>query len=152
MMAAIAKAMGFPLTLWSEDGPQAGLPGRTRDLADRVEHLFGTVKNPGTGELHTDADAARMSLGSLTEDDVEGIRMGRIADPRGRIGGSAGERLPTSWTRIRDRLFWTRSCWEPCETVRSITRRRAGVPERERRLVLGIVRQFGELKETGAGL
>jgi hypothetical protein len=61
-MRAIAGAMGFPPALRFEDIPaQAVLRAEGRDLAGRVEHLFETVKHPGTGEPYTDAQVARMS-------------------------------------------------------------------------------------------
>ncbi len=39
------------------------------------------TKNERTGEPYTNADIARMSLGDLTEEEVEGIRNGTISDP-----------------------------------------------------------------------
>jgi hypothetical protein len=35
-----------------------GIPGR-------VEHLFGAIKNPTTGEPHANAEVARMSAGAI---------------------------------------------------------------------------------------
>src|SRR5215208_5238026 len=83
-MLARAKAMGFPPEAWFEDVPTGdardALP-EGRDLAARVKHLFDTVVHPGTGEPYTNADAARMSAGVLTEEEVEEMRSGAIADP-----------------------------------------------------------------------
>jgi transcriptional regulator with XRE-family HTH domain len=86
-LRAIAKAMNFPPELWFEDVeilPKAARPVRgeeRRSIAERVRHLFETIKNERTGEQYTDAEVARMSLGDLTEEEVEGIRTGRIGNP-----------------------------------------------------------------------
>ena len=86
-LGAIAKAMNFPPELWFEDVeilPEAARPARgeeRRSIAERVRHLFETIKNERTGEPYTDAEVARMSLGDLTEEEVEGIRTGRIGNP-----------------------------------------------------------------------
>ena len=86
-LRAIAKAMNFPPELWFEDVenlPKAVGPLRgeeRRSIAERVRHLFETIKNERTGEPYTDAEVARMSLGDLTEEEVEGIRTGRIGNP-----------------------------------------------------------------------
>ena len=86
-LRAIAKAMNFPPELWFEDVenlPKAAGPLRgeeRRSIAERVRHLFETIKNERTGEPYTDAEVARMSLGDLTEEEVEGIRTARIGNP-----------------------------------------------------------------------
>jgi transcriptional regulator with XRE-family HTH domain len=58
-MRAIAKAMGFPPEMWFEEdlGSEGGSPPQQegRGIAGRVEHLFEVVKNPKTGESHTNA-------------------------------------------------------------------------------------------------
>ena len=104
-MLAIARAMGFPPEAWFEDAPGDGAqaaPAEGRDLAARVEHLFETVRHPGTGEPYTNAEVARMSAGVLTEEEVEGIRTGAIADPTvgqvRRSRPSSASSPPTSWT------------------------------------------------------
>lgn len=84
-LRAIARAMGFPPELWFEEGGLAGTKvekadGKSR-LSDRVEHLFETVGRARTGEPYTSAEVARLILGGLTEDEVAGIRDGRIEDP-----------------------------------------------------------------------
>jgi len=83
-MLAIARAMGFPPEAWFEgalgDGAVA-VPSGGQDLAGRVEHLFGAIRNPRTGEPYTSAEVARMSAGDLTEGEVEGMRTGKIPDP-----------------------------------------------------------------------
>src|ERR671910_2135058 len=93
-MRAIAKAMGFPPEVWFEEdlgsaGGSAAQP-EGRGIPERLKHLFEVVKNPKTGEPYTNAEVARMSAGYLTEEDVEGIRTGKIADPSvGRVAALA---------------------------------------------------------------
>ena len=86
-LRAIAKAMGFPPELWFEDADeirnavQVEYPDREQNIADRLNHLFEVIKNERTGEPYTNADVARMSLGEVTEKDVEGIRTGTLRNP-----------------------------------------------------------------------
>jgi transcriptional regulator with XRE-family HTH domain len=84
-MSAIAKAMGFPPEVWFEDGlgegRSIGQAEDSRGVAGRLEHLFEVVRNPKTGEPYTNAEVARMTLGELSEEEVERIRTGAIGDP-----------------------------------------------------------------------
>ena len=94
-LAAMAKAMGFAPEVWFEeglsDGRSIGLAEGSRDAAGRLEHLFEVVRDPKTGKPYTNAEVARMTLGDLSEEEVEGIRTGKIADPSvGRVAALAG--------------------------------------------------------------
>lgn len=84
-LRAIARAMGFPPELWFQEGGLAGTEVEKAEgvsrLSERVEHLFETVGKARTGEPYTSAEVARLSVGDLTEDEVAGIREGRIEDP-----------------------------------------------------------------------
>src|SRR5215216_6059193 len=84
-MRAIAKAMGFPPEVWFEErlgeGRGIGQAEESRGVAGRLEHVFEVVRNPKTGEPYTNAEVARMTLGDLSEEDVERIRTGAISDP-----------------------------------------------------------------------
>src|SRR5215212_7123228 len=84
-MRAIAKAMGFAPEVWFEEGLDDGRPrGRAEEsggVAGRLEHLFDAIRNPKTGEPYTNSEVARMTLGDLSEEDVEGMRSGAIGDP-----------------------------------------------------------------------
>ena len=77
--------MGFPPEVWFEDGlgegRSIGQAEESRGVAGRLEHLFEVVRNPKTGEPYTNAEVARMTLGDLSEEDVERIRTGAISDP-----------------------------------------------------------------------
>ena len=83
-MRAIAKAMGFPPESWFEESDGITNAVRVdpkdgeRDVAGRLNQLFEIVKNERTGEPYSSADVARMSLGDLSEDEVEGIRTGAL--------------------------------------------------------------------------
>jgi hypothetical protein len=91
-----------------------------------------------------------MSAGGLTEDEVEGIRTGRIADPTvvqvaalAAAFGVApsylvdqGKGQPVLDAELLDALT--------DDTANAILRESARLPEREKTIVLGIVREFGE--------
>jgi transcriptional regulator with XRE-family HTH domain len=151
-MLAIASAMGFPPALWFEDALGDGIqaaPAEGQDLASRVGNLFETIRHPGTGEPYTDADVARMSVGALTEDNVEGMRTGAIADPTvGQVAALAAVfGVPTSYLVDRGTdpsVLDTETLAALTDgTTREITREALRLPEREREIVLGVVRQFG---------
>jgi hypothetical protein len=149
-MAAIARAMGFPrprrgsrTCLGSRAAPAEG-----GDLAARVERLFDAIVRPRTGEPYTNAEVARMSAGVLTEEEVEGTRTGAIADPTvGQVAALAAvfgvepsylvdrKEPPSLEAKLLEGLG--------DETTREITREAMRLPERDRGIVLGIVRQFG---------
>jgi transcriptional regulator with XRE-family HTH domain len=84
-LAAIARAMGFPPEVWFEEDLGSGgeWPAELHagGVQGNVEQLFETIRNPKTREPYNNAEVALMSAGVLTEDDVEGIRTGRISDP-----------------------------------------------------------------------
>jgi len=159
-MKAIAKAMGFAPEVWFEegltDGRPRGLAEGSRGVAGRLEHLFEVVRNPKTGEPYTNAEVARMTLGDLSQEDVEGIRTGAIGDP------SVGQAVAlASVFGVESSYLLDRG--EPSlldeelvqalrdEDVRDITRESSRLPDGERRLVLGIVRQFRDQKAAPSG-
>jgi transcriptional regulator with XRE-family HTH domain len=158
-MRAIAKAMGFPPEVWFEEdlGSEGGSPPQPkgRGISGRVEYLFEVVKNPKTGESYTNAEVARMSAGEIAEEEVEGIRTGKIADPSvGRIAALAAVfGVPPSY--VLDRGIESEILDEEAlkaladKTGGSILKESARLPEREKRIVLGIVRQFSD--QLGAG-
>jgi transcriptional regulator with XRE-family HTH domain len=156
-LAAMAKAMGFAPEVWFEDslgeGRSIGQAEVSYGVAARLEHLFEVVRNPKTGKRYTNAEVARMTLGDFFEEDVEKIRSGGVSDPTvGQVAALAGvfgvepsyllERGKPSLLdeelvqALRD------------EDVRDITLESSRLPDRERQLVLGIVRQFRDQKAT----
>jgi transcriptional regulator with XRE-family HTH domain len=157
-LAAMAKAMGFAPEVWFEDGLGEGRSivqaEELRGVAARLEHLFGVVRNPKTGEPYTNTEVARMTLGDLSEKDVEGIRTGAIGDPSVRqvaeLAGVFG--VEPSYLLDRGEPLFDRELVEALRnrTVRETTREISRLPEKERRLVLGIVRQFGSENNTSS--
>jgi hypothetical protein len=148
-LAAIAKAMGFRPEAWFDEdavGESLERSDDSRGVAGRVERLFDAVRNPATGEPYTNAQVARMTIGDLSEEDVEGIRTGGIADPTvSQVVALAGVfGVEPSYLLDRGEPVFEGELVEALrdETVREVTREISRLPERERRLVLGIVRQF----------
>jgi len=84
-LAAMAKAMGFAPEVWFDEGLGEGRSiGQAEEIssvAGRLEHVFEVVRNPKTGKPYTNAEVARMTLGDLSEEEVERIRTGALSDP-----------------------------------------------------------------------
>jgi transcriptional regulator with XRE-family HTH domain len=159
-LAAMAKAMGFAPEVWFEDGLGEGRSieqaEESRGVAGRLEHLFEVIRNPKTGEPYTNGEVARMTLGDLSEEDVERIKTGAESDPSvGQVAALA------SFFGVEPSYLLDRR--EPSllddelvqalrdEDVRDITRESSRLPDRERQLVLGIVRQFRDQKVAPSG-
>jgi hypothetical protein len=154
-MRAIAKAMGFAPEVWFEEhfgeGRIIEQAEESRGLAGRLEHLFEVVRNPKTGKPYTNGEVARMTLGDLSEEDVERFRTGAVSDPTvGQVSALAGVfgvepsyLLDRGQPSLLDEEL-VRALQD--EDVRDITRESSRLPDGERRLVLGIVRQFGNQK------
>jgi transcriptional regulator with XRE-family HTH domain len=159
-MRALAKAMGFPPEVWFEDGLGEGRSiGQTEDargVAGRLEYLFEVVRNPKTGEPYTNAEVTRMTLGDLSEEDVKRIRTGAISDPSVGQGAALASVFGVEPSYLLDREEPTLLDAELVqalrdEDVRDITRESSRLPDGERRLVLGIVRQFRDQKVLSSG-
>jgi transcriptional regulator with XRE-family HTH domain len=159
-LAAMAKAMGFPVEVWFEEGFGEGRSIKqaedSRGLAGRLEHLFDAVRNPKTEQPYTNAEVARMTLGDLTEEDVKGMRSGAIADPTvGQVVALAGVfGVEPSYLLDRGKPSLLDEELVQAlrdEDVRDITRESSRLPHGERRLVLGIVRQFRNQKAAPSG-
>ena len=107
------------------------------------------VKNPKRGEPYTNAGVARMSAGDLTVEDVEGIRTGKINDPSvGKVAAlAAAFGVPPSYLldRAKELSVLDEEVLEAVtdERTSAILRESARLSEREKEIVLGIVRQFG---------
>jgi transcriptional regulator with XRE-family HTH domain len=150
-MRAIANAMGFPPEAWFEDVPGESVravPVEGRDLAARVERLFDAIVHPRTGESYTNAEVARMSAGDLTEEEVKGMRTGTLSDPTvGQVAALASV-FDVEPSYLVDRGTDPSVLDEETldalanETASAILRESARLPEREKRIVIGIVRQF----------
>jgi transcriptional regulator with XRE-family HTH domain len=159
-LAAMAKAMGFSPEVWFEDGlgegRSIGQAEVSYGIATRLEHLFEVVRNPKIGEPYTNAEVARMTLGDLSEEEVGRIRTGAVSDPTVGQVSALSSVFGVEPSYLLDRA-------EPPlldeelvqalrdEDVRAITRESSRLPHRERRLVLGIVRQFGGQTAASSG-
>ena len=150
-LRAIAKAMGFPPELWFEEnlgyGARVESPRGIDDIAGRFEHLLRVTKSERTGERYTSADVARMSAGDLTEEEVEDIRTGEIPDPSVSQVVALAEVLGVQPSYFLDRQEPPPLDEEVVEALRNetvvtILRESMRLPDRDRRIILGIVRQF----------
>ena len=159
-LAAMAKAMGFPPELWFEERlderRSIGQAEDSRGLGGRLEHVFEVVRNPKTGVPYTNAEVARMTLGDLSEEDIEMIRTGAVSDPTvGQVSALAsvfGVELSYLLDREEPSLLDEELVQVlRDEDVRAITRESSRLPDGERRLVLGIVRQFRNQKAAPSG-
>jgi transcriptional regulator with XRE-family HTH domain len=133
-----------------------GQAEESRGVAARLEHVFEVVRNPSTGEPYTNAEVARMTLGDLSEEDVEKIRSGAVSDPSvGQIAALAsvfGVEISYLLDRGEPSLLDEELVQALRDAdVRDITRERSRLPDRERQLVLGIVRQFRDQKAWPIG-
>jgi transcriptional regulator with XRE-family HTH domain len=159
-LAAMAKAMGFPPEVWFKDGlgegRSIGQGEESRGVASRLEHLFEVVRNPRTGEPYTNGEVARMTLGDLSEEDVERIRTGAVSDPTvGQVAAMASVfGVEPSYLLDRGKPSLLDEELVQAlrdEDVRAIIRESSRLPDGERRLVLGIVRQFRNQKSAPSG-
>jgi hypothetical protein len=100
-------------------------------------------------------EIAGLSLGDITGGDVEGIRTGAIGDPTvGQVAApAAGFGVELAYLLHRGDPVFGVELMDALrdETVREATREISRLPERERRLVLGIVRQFGASSDLPSG-
>jgi transcriptional regulator with XRE-family HTH domain len=157
-LAAMAKAMGFAPEVWFEDGlgkeQSIGQAEESRGVAARLKHLFEVVRNPKTGKPYTNGEVARMTLGDLSEEDVDKIRTGAIGDPTvSQVAALAGVfGVEPSHLLDRGEPLFDRELVEALRnrTVQEATREISRLPEKERQLVLGIVRQFGSANNTSS--
>ena len=121
--------------------------------------MFEATRDPKMGVSYTNSRIARMSLGDLTEEDVRGLRSGSVSDPPlshvvalARVFG--GE--PSYLVDGTGEAFLDAEIVEALrgDMTRAIARESAQLRDRERNLVLGIVRQFegvGSLEEDDRG-
>jgi hypothetical protein len=145
--------MGFPPQVWFEEelGDEGGSPARPegRGIPGRLEHLFQTIKNPKSGEPYTNAEVARMSAGHLTVEDVEGIRTGKFTDPSVGLVAALAAAFGVTPSYLLDRGKESSVLDEEVmqaladETSAAILKESVSLTQREKEIVLGIVRQFG---------
>ena len=153
-LRAIAKTVGFAPELWFEEDlvSESGawmVPDRERaGLAERVAHLMEMPANETTGKSYTDADVARLSLGDLSEKEVEAIRTGTLPDPSGEqimaLADAFG--VPPSYflNQAKRPPLLDQEAMEIFrdETVSAIAHKSLHLPGREKEMILGIIQQF----------
>jgi hypothetical protein len=146
--------------VWFEDGlgeeRSIGHTEQSRGVAGRLGYLFEVVRNPSTGEPYTNAEVARMTLGDLSEEDVQRIRTGAIRDPSVSQVAALASVFGVEPSYLLDRGQPSLLDEELVqalrdEDVRDITRESSQLPDGERQLVLGIVRQFRNQKAAPSG-
>ncbi len=160
-LRAIARALGFPPELWFDEGLRwdsrswVDPSGEDVGIAEKVAHLMETSQDEPTGGVYTDADVARLSFGELSEKDVEAIRTGTLADPSvDQITALADVfGVPPSYflSRAKSSPLLDQKAIEIFrdETVSAIAHKSLKLPDRERRMILNIIRQFEDSREAG---
>lgn len=158
-LRAMAKAMGFPPESWFEESDgirtavQLDPEDAKRDVAGRLNHLFEIVKNERTGEPYSSADVARMSLGDLTEDEVEGIRTGTIENPAINQVGALAEAFgvhPSYFleTGKRPALLGEQEMNALGDRrARAILNKSLSLSDREKDMVLDMIQHLGDLHD-----
>lgn len=156
-LAAIAKTMGFAPALWFEDqsAPGRGASQARGGLASRVERMFEIVRDPETGEAHTNAGIARKSPGVLTVEGIEEIRSGAVTDPPLSCVVALARAFGVEPSYLVDRTGEVLFDGEVARalsdgTVREVALGCARLPRREKGIILGIVRQFEAMGEADA--
>ena len=162
-LGAIANAMGFPPELWfeGEDRTDLALAGseERRDMAGKLDYLFGVIRNQKTGEPYTDAEVARMSLGGLTgrdgglsEEEVRKIRSGEIENPSVNQVVALADVFGVRPSYFVDRGEES-ALLDPeaigaleDETTNAILHKSIRLPKRERDMILAIIQQFEDLQ------
>jgi hypothetical protein len=106
------------------------------------------VRNPATGERRTNAEVARLSAGELSEEEVKDFRDGSISNPSLDrvivVADVFGVQPSFVVDHSKEKMLLDGELVEALrdETVRAIICESSSLTVRERRLVLGIVRQF----------
>jgi transcriptional regulator with XRE-family HTH domain len=154
-LKAVAKAMGFPPELWFSDyplsEPEAYESGDHDSIAERLEHLFASIPDERTGQPYTNEAVARESAGAVTEEEVAEIRSGELPDPSVDHVLSLAEvfGVPASYFLERERKppIISPNMIEASkdETVTAILNKSLRLPEREKQMVLNIIKQFEEM-------
>lgn len=153
-LRAIAKAVGFPPELWFEEDLPAEPGARIEverghvGLAEKIGHLMEMPSQETASNPYTDADVARLSFGSLTEEDVEAMRTGRLTDPSVEqvvaLADVFGVDPSYFLSRAKSPPLLDHEALEIFrdETVSAIAHKSLHLPGREKEMILSIIRQF----------
>lgn len=160
-LRAIAKALDFPPELWFDEDLKRGPVAREDPglgdvgIAGIVSYLMEAPGNQATGNSYTDADVARLSLGDLSEKDVEAIRSGTLPDPSVdqvmALADVFGVHPSYFFNRAKSPPLLDEEAMEILrdETVSAIAHKSLRLPGREREMILNIIRQFEDLHNRG---
>jgi transcriptional regulator with XRE-family HTH domain len=157
-LRAIAQALSFPPGLWFEEnldgGKEIESERGSHGIDKKLSHLFEIMRSGTNGKAYTDAEVARLSSGELTEEDVEAIRTGKRPDPPVDQIVALSDVFAVHPSYLLDRT----KHWPPFdgesmeifrdETVSAIARKSLRLPNRDRQLVLNIIRQFEQMQEV----
>ena len=162
-LRAIAKVMDFPPELWFVEmsdfsaGISTRSPSGDSSVANKTNRLFEAVRNEKSGAPFTNAEVARMSLGDLSEEQVEQIRSGKLTNPSmSQVVALAdvfgvhpsyfldAARKPPLLDEEAMRIFQD-------ETVSAIAHKSLHLPGRERQMILSIIQQFEDTQGAGDG-
>ena len=159
-LRAIAKVMGFPPELWFEEDLRLKAGAHTepaeepQGFAERINHLFEVIKDGRNGASYTNAEVARMSLGDLTEKDVEDLRAGRVSNPPVDQVVALADVFGVHPSYFLESEKGTPLLDEEAmralrdEKTNAILHRSIRLPDREKEMILGIIKQFEDLRET----
>jgi transcriptional regulator with XRE-family HTH domain len=158
-LRAIAKVMGFPPELWFQERVESGtgtpgLENHRGSISQKTNRLFETVVNESTAQPYTNAEVARMSLGDLTEGEVESIRTGATPNPSVDKVVALAEVFgvhPSYFLDVGSKppiLDREAMAILQDETISAIAHKSLHLPGREREMILGIIRQFENMQET----
>lgn len=157
-LRAIAQALSFPPGLWFEEnldgGKEIESDPEPHGIDKKLSLLFEIMRSGTKGEAYTDAEVARLSSGDLTEEAVEAIRTGKRPDPPlDQIVALADVFAvhPSYFVdRIKHRPSFDSEILEVFrdETVSAIARKSLRLPNRDRQMVLNIIRQFEQMQEV----
>jgi transcriptional regulator with XRE-family HTH domain len=153
-LRAIAKVMGFPPELWFEEAADsatgtfaATLPGDS-SIADKTNRLFDVIRNEKSGLPLTNAEVARMSLGDLSEEQVEQIRSGKLTNPSMNQVVALADVFGVHPSYFLDTARKAPLLDEEAmrifqdETISAIAHKSLHLPGRERQMILNIIQQF----------
>jgi transcriptional regulator with XRE-family HTH domain len=153
-LRAIAKAVGFPPELWFEEdlptgsGARIGFDQGHVGIAKKIAHLMEMPSQEASSKSYTDADVARLSFGSLSEEDVEAMRTGRLTDPSVEqvmaLADVFGVDPSYFLSRAKSPPLLDREAMDIFrdETVSAIAHKSLHLPGREKEMILSIIRQF----------
>lgn len=159
-LRAIAKVMGFSPELWFEEGLRLEAGARAElpregggGVAERINHLFEVVKDERNDASFTNAEVARMSLGDLTEKDVDDLRSERVPNPSVDQVVALADVFGVHPSYFLERENNTPLLDEEAmralrdEKTNAILHRSVRLPDREKEMILGILKQFEDLRE-----